>query len=165
MLDSLRTYSIHTAPDKPLGCIFCKENLVSCCSRAIQQSPLQHTHKTGGVTLNVAHHLLQCFVCTDSVTKMMGYSWELLQLLYPVGRVVTLTKCKMQQSLRPQRPERRKAAGWHDNEQTFREVVWSHSHSWVRFWLVRVESKRMLPPNYKSKDNIQDPLQVHKRMF
>ena len=46
--------------------------------------------------------ILQCFVCIDNVTKMKGYSWELLRLLHPVGRVVTLIKCKVQQSLRPQ---------------------------------------------------------------
>ena len=62
------------------------------------------THKTGGVTLNVAHHPASAMLCLhlDSVTKMMGYSWELLRLLHPVGRVVTLIKCKVQQSLRPQ---------------------------------------------------------------
>ena len=102
MLDSLRTYSIHTAPDKPLGCIFCKENFVSCCSRAIQQSPLQHTKQAEWPWMLPIIQILQCFVCIDSVTKMMGYSWELLRLLHPVGRVVTLIKCKVQQSLRPQ---------------------------------------------------------------
>ena len=43
---------------------------------------------------------------------MMEYSWELLRLLHPVGRVVTLIKCKVQQSLRPQT---RESATWCPN--------------------------------------------------